>query len=358
MSTKLLRVVIVDDSPVARGVLADILERDGDIRVVGEAPDGETAAQVVAREKPDLTTIDIQMPGVGGLEGIERIMASTPVPILVVTGQPTGPNGDLVFQAVRRGALDLAGKPDLTDEAAGASLRAQVRRLASIPVVRHVAPGGRRTPTPVVGVPILKMPSPSARRRRIVGIGASAGGPKAVAAVLAALPPELPAAIAVVQHLPPGFAASFVHFLSGVTRLRVQLVAKPTDIQPGTIYVAPDEKHLVAASTSLLAPREGPAVGGHRPSVTTLLASLADVFGAGAVGVVLTGIGNDGAQGLLEMKARGGLTIAQDEATSAVYGMPRAAREAGAASQVLALSLIAPAIVRATTTPLGEAADA
>jgi two-component system chemotaxis response regulator CheB len=355
---KRLRVVVVDDSPVARSVLTDLLERENDIRVVGEAADGERALEVVRAEKPDLATIDIQMPGVGGLEAIERIMAECPVPILVVTGQPTGPGGDLVFQAVRRGALDLAEKPGGSDQE-GAALRAHVRRLAVVPVVRHVAgrlqqgtdPPRGRIATPVAGVPTVTA-GPTAthtptKRKRVVAIGASAGGPKAVAAVLAQLPADFPLCVAVVQHLPSGFAASFARFLEGVTRMRVQLVDRALDAQPGTVYVAPDNKHLVVTSAGCFVGYDGNPYGGHKPSVSVLFRSVAEVFGAAAIGVVLTGIGNDGTTGMQEMKLKGALTIAQDETTSAVYGMPKAARESGCVDRVLALPYIGPALIRA-----------
>jgi two-component system chemotaxis response regulator CheB len=331
----------VDDSFVCRAALREILEAEGDIEVVAEAADGTAALDVLAASRVDLVTMDLEMPGVGGLQVIERIMSSTPVPILVVTGRPRMDGGDWVFESLRRGALDLAEKPPGGVTKAAAALRAQVRELARVPVVRHVAPPRGPTtgpPSDPSGLRNVGVPG------RVVGIAASAGGPNAVAAVLAGLPRQFSGSVALVQHLPVGFARSFVGFLRQRTSLRIVLVDAPVAREPGTVYVAADDRHLVA-SGARFAPSDAPAVGGFRPSATTLFTSLADAFGAHAIGVVLSGMGSDGTAGLAVMRARGALTIAQDEATSRVFGMPRAAIEAGAAELSLPLSSIAATVL-------------
>ena len=352
MSSK-RRVVVVDDSPILREALRELLEAEGDIEVVAEASDGEGAPGVVEKHMPDLVTMDIEMPGAGGLTAIEQIMARCPRPILVVTGLPFGPEGTLVFEAVRRGALDVAAKPSADEPEAGNRLRTQVRRLAGLPVVRHVL-GLRPAGLPRgEAEPVLNRSrggdAEDAGPPKVVGIAASAGGPAALAAVLSRLPAGFPACVAVVQHLPPGFAEPFSQFLATNTPLRVCVVKGRTAAAPGCVLIATDSRHLVAVSRETFVASDEPPVGGHRPSATVLFQSLAKVFGNLAAGVVLSGIGDDGAAGLAEMRRQGALTIAQDEKTCAVYGMPAAAVEAKAASRVLALDLVAPALVRAVS---------
>jgi len=353
----LVRVLVVDDSEVCRTALRELLEADGDVVVVAEAATGEAAIPIVRRLRPDLVALDIEMPGLGGLATIERIMAVEPTPILVVTAKPS--TGTLVFEAVRRGALDLAAKPALWGVSeTGAELRAQVRRLAQVPVVRHLS--GRSERAERAAARAASEPAPAARPSeaavttarppaRAVGIVASAGGPAAIAAIVARLPADCSAAVAIVQHLPPGFTMPFGRYLATQTRLPIEVADARCAAKPGHIYLAPDRCHLVAKRGGTFAPEEGEPVSGHRPSGTVLLSSLADVYGADAVGVVLSGIGDDGASGLLRMRGAGALTIAQDEATSAVFGMPRAAERIGAAQLVLSVEAVAGTVARATS---------
>lgn len=349
---KPLRVVIADDSAICREALRLLFEADGDIEVVGEAAEGAAAVALIAALAPDLVTMDIQMPGLGGLGAIEQIMATTPVPILVLTGQPAPEQGGLVFEAVRRGALDVWEKPRSFDPADNAPLRAHLRRLARVSVVRHIAAAPARLalsePRPVPlrhapSSPGLASPAPRPRAPLcpLVGVASSSGGPSALAAVLARLPADFPACLAVVQHVPVGFAEPFARFLRTTTPLEVVVVSRRVEARPGCILVAPDDRHLVASADRAFVPLDAPALRGHRPSATLLFRSLAQVFGASALGVVLTGIGDDGAAGLAEMRRAGALTLAQDEASSAIWGMPRAAIEAGGAVETLPLAAIA-----------------
>ena len=330
-----LRVLVVDDSSLAREILRGILERDGDIVVVGEAADGGQAVSLVDALRPDLVTMDIHMPGVDGWEAVERIMALRPTPILVVTANTV--DDALAGQALRRGALDLVWKPTLGDEEEGRALREHVRLLARTPVVKHVralTADGRG------GVP----PANPRRAPRVVGIAGSAGGPRAIATILAALPRDFPAPIGVVQHLPPGFAAPFAKFLSSITRLEVVMVERPTVMRPGVVYLSRDDRHLLASRAGFTADGSPPERG-FRPSASLLFHSLAHGFGAAAIGVILSGIGSDGVSGLEAIVAQGGLTIAQNGESSIVYGMPKAAVNAGAAKLVLDVRAIAPALI-------------
>lgn len=336
--SRAVRVVVVDDSSIARRLIRDVLQAEGDITVVGEAADGAAALRTIASSSPDLVTVDLDMPGMDGLELIRRIMATTPLPVIVVTAKELG--SELVSKAVRRGALGLARKPA---PGKGGELRKEVRRLARVPVVRHVGSRTSSGPPPPSTAHEVRKPA----LLPLVGIAASAGGPVAVAALLRALPESLPACVAVVQHLPRNYAPHFASYLAENTRMRVVIAAGRTEPKPGVVVVAPDDAHLVVSFGGWLATSDDDRIGGHRPSATALFRSMARWVGPAGIGVVLSGIGNDGAEGLLELRTAGGLTIAQDQATSGVYGMPKAARESGAAAQVLALDQIAPAVLRA-----------
>lgn len=337
------RAVVVDDSPIARALLREWLEADGDLEVVGEAADGESAIELVTRLRPDVATIDIRMPGMSGLELVTTLMAKSPLPILVLTGAAAGDEAGLAFEAVRRGALDLLLKPSHRDDEAIRSLRARVRWLATVPVVRHLdshkpAEWGTGSAPRVVraaGEPI------------VVGIAASAGGPTALATVLGGLTADLPICVAIVQHLPRGFAPSFVSFLQTRCTLTVKLAEHHMVPRAATVVLAPDDRHLEVID-GRFALTAGPPIDGHRPSGSVLLRSLASL-GSGAIGVVLSGIGRDGADGLRAMRERSAMTIAQDAATAVVYGMPRAAVEDGAALHVLPVTEIGDAIREAVS---------
>ncbi|HET9627665.1 MAG TPA: chemotaxis protein CheB [Kofleriaceae bacterium] len=371
------RAVVVDDSAIARHLLHDWLEADGDLEVVGEAADGDQAIDVITRLRPNVATIDLRMPGMSGLDLVSYLMAKAPLPILVLTGEPTRDEAGRAFEAMRRGALDLLIKPSALDDEAIRALRARVRWLATVPVVRHIdsnrlpelpaaAPKPFATPPGIApsatgSFPVFKPPAPvpvpplgpsvvrGVTEPIVVGIAASAGGPTALANVLGSLPADLPACLAVVQHLPRGFAPSFVSFLQSRCPLTVKLGEHGMVPTASTVVLAPDDHHLEWSDGKfVLVP--GPPVEGHRPAGTVLLKSLAQL-GPQAIGVVLSGIGRDGADGLRAMRDRHALTIAQDSITSVVYGMPRAAVEEGAAQQVLPIHEIGRAITAAVVSP-------
>lgn len=329
------RIFVIDDSPMFREMLRDIVESDGEIAVVGEAATGEEALARIDALRPDLVTVDIEMPGVGGLETIAQLMTRGPVPILVLTGQPTGEGSTIAFEAIGRGALEIASKSALGKDE-GRWVRGLIKELGRVRVVRHPAP--RPAPPAWPTPPVLV---PAAQRCPIVGIAASSGGPSAIIEVLGGLPPDFPGCIALVQHLPNGFVAPFERFLAERLELTVAVVHARTPPRPGTLLLAADDRHLVLGGDGAFLASTAPPLGGHRPSATLLFESLARGAGASAVGVVLSGMGDDGAAGLLSLKRAGGETLVQDEATSAIYGMPRAAVDLGAATQVLPLGSMA-----------------
>lgn len=338
-----VRVLIVDDSPIFQAALAEVLQAHPGLRIAGFAEDGLAALEEVERLQPDVVVMDLHMPRLGGLEAISRIMATRPTPIIVMTADPRGEDVSLCFEAVARGALELIAKPRLVDgdEAVQRALQERIRLLAGVPVVYHPRRGERVTPA-----------RPGHRRdvsgRPVVGIVASAGGPAAVAAVLAQLPGDLPCGIVVVQHLWPGFARHLSSWLGQVTSLRVAVATEGAAIEAGSVWIGPEDAHVrVTAARRLTLDRDAAPVDGHRPSGTVLLSSMAQSLGDAAIGVVLSGMGRDGADGLLQVRRAGGVTIAQDAQTAVVDGMPRAAREHGAAAHVLPLDAIGPALAEA-----------
>ena len=336
---------MVDDSPICRGVLKGILEASGDIVVAGEAADGYEAVRLAKQLHPDLVTMDLDMPGVDGLQTIEILMAEAPVPILVVTGEPVGPGSDLVFEAVNRGALDLLPKPSLSNRVQSEHVRRHVRALAAVPVFQRVSAGK------IEVVPLGQADSPSATWRRFPGsapthaaprfvaLAAGSGGSRSVARVLGRLPPDFSCPIAVAQHLPAGFGEAYASFLRTNTRLKVEVVGTaPVRCEPGAVYMAIEGGHLVCEGESVVAMNDLP-LGGFRPSATALFRSVAAVHADRAIGVVLAGLGEDGSTGLSAMRDAGSLTIAEDDHARPA-DMPRAAVAAGAAERIMPVQLI------------------
>ncbi len=335
-----VRVLIVEDSEAQRELIHLVL-RDDSIEVVGEAHNGLEAVDAAIRLRPDVITMDLQMPRLGGLAAIDRIMAEAPSRIVVVCAVDDERQLDLSFRAVAAGALELIAKPrgegssgSKALEAWGRTLRESIRLMAEVPVVR-------RPRRPSASPPSLAR---LAARVTVVGVVASTGGPPAVAAILAALPKQLPVPIVVAQHIGPGFLPGFVRWLAGVTELRVVVALPGARLERGTVYLPPDRHDLLVEAGGLLAVK--PAGSVECPSGDALLASLAHVFGAQACGIVLTGMGDDGAKGVRTLVAAGGVALAQDPASCTVAGMPTQALLAGATSASLAA--IADSIVRLT----------
>ncbi len=324
-----IRALIIDDSTICRMQLRDILEDGGDIEVVGEASSGDGVLELIDRTRAKVLLVDLEMPGVAGHATIERVMANRPLPILVVTGLPAGARQAEVFESIRRGALELAAKPTRGDKAAERHLREQVKRLSSVPVVRHVA-GNLARPSVIPRLSLERL-SDVGDGPPIIGVGASAGGPMAMATMLSGLPLPCRAAIVVVQHLPVGFTKAFAEFLRGRIKAPVVVAERETRLSPGTVYVAPDDRHLQLTSATTVGPTHSESVEGHRPAVDVLFHSLARVAGGRAAAVLMSGMGCDGVSGMLAMRKAGCLTLAQSRDTCGVYGMPGAAMQRKAA---------------------------
>ena len=334
------KILIADDSAVARAVLRDIFRATTDLTVVGEAGNGQEAVDLTAQLKPDLVIMDIMMPIMDGLAAIEIIMARFPTPILVLSATMDDREVNHAFTAIRKGALDVMAKPGIQGLDPGGDFASmiieKVRTLARVRVIRRWPSNRRGT--------ALKPATPGGERG-ILAIGASTGGPKAVMRILNSLPSHFSGAVFVVQHIASGFARGFAQWLDRDSAITVRLAVDGDPYGAGTALVAPNDCHMsLDRGKVVLMP--GEPVNCCRPSIDVLFNSLAREEGSRVVGVLLTGMGKDGAAGMASIRAQGGLTIAQDERSCAVFGMPRAAIALNAVDEVLPLEAIPDAIIR------------
>jgi two-component system chemotaxis response regulator CheB len=347
-----IRVLVAEDSLTVRRRLVEVLSDDPELRVVGEAADGRQAIELCQRLRPDVVTLDMMMPVMTGVAAAEYIMAYCPTPILVVSASTN--RGELfrTYDALAAGAIDVLDKPrgDEPDGTWEARLRGTVKLVSRIKVITH--PKAKLIAASAASAASAAAYAAGARpaAARLVAIGGSTGCPAAIVEILRTLPRDFPSPILLVIHINEPFGAAFAEWLDGQSALRVRY---PRDGEPlgeglrGTVLMAPPGKHLVLRAGALRVVA-GPERHSCRPSVDVLFESLAAEAGRDTVACLLTGMGRDGAEGMAAILRAGGSTIAQDEATSAVFGMPREAILLGAAEQVLPLSQIGPAIVAAT----------
>lgn len=362
-----VRVLIVDDSALLRRLLTRFLEGREGFQVIGTAANGEEAVQKTCSLAPDVVTLDLEMPVLDGLGALRRIMRECPAPVVMLSSHTTA-GARATMQALALGAVDFVAKPSrpgqweaVVDELAEklrAAARVGVHKLAAVPRLRKAAaqPPAELLPAEPEH---LSRPVPIARRAaspvEVVVIGSSTGGPAALQAVIPTLPADLPAAVVIVQHLPVGFSQSLAEHLARRSRLPVAHAASGEEVVPGRVLVAPAgfeftfRRRGSSVTVHLNAGSSPPSPGAFRPSVDAAMLSAAEVYGERAMGVLLTGMGRDGARGMLAIKEKGGLTVAQNEATCVVFGMPRAAIELGAAQKVLPLERIGEEIIRAVT---------
>ncbi|MCO6417950.1 chemotaxis response regulator protein-glutamate methylesterase [Siccirubricoccus sp. KC 17139] len=331
-----MRIGIVNDMPPMAELLRRIVASAPEHRVAWLAATGEQAVQFCRSDPPDLVMMDLMMPGMDGVEATRRIMAETPCAILLVTGSVDA-NAPRVFEAMGHGALDAVDAPPLEGGVGGQGAAQLLRKVAAIARLM-----GNRPAAPRPGR--LRGASPT-----LVAIGASAGGPAALAVLLGGLPQGFPAAVVVVQHVDRRFAEGMAAWLNGHSAMPVLPAREGDTPRPGTVLLAASDHHLRLASDSQLGYTAEPRDYVYRPSVDVFFRSVARLWKGEAVGVLLTGMGRDGAQGLKALRARGWHTIAQDRATSAVYGMPKAAAELDAAAEILPLPNIAPRLLALVT---------
>ena len=386
-----IKVLIVEDSEVVASVLKDALESDRRVRVVGVAANGRQAVEMLPGLSPDLVTLDVWMPVMDGFETVEWIMAHQPTPILVITSSRLKEDVQISLRMLAAGALDVIEKPSMSDEGQWkkrqAELSAKVRLLSTVRVITHVR--GRATaqavskaaePTTSTGsaveiAPAFTRPTlpdkppltsrprlrplkderdfyffPAKPRYRAVALASSTGGPAALLKILQKLPPNLPSPVFVVQHISEGFTQGLLDWLQREARLKLKISRDNELPGPGEVLIAPDRRNMmVQPNLKIWTATEPDSI--LCPNADSLMYSLAEVYGPRAIGVVLTGMGNDGAMGLRAMYEAGGYTIAQNETSSLIYGMPKAAVEAGGVREVLALENISTRLIELLQQP-------
>lgn len=338
----MIRVMVVDDSAVLRQSIKFILESDAELRVVGQARNGEEAVALASQLRPDIITMDIKMPKMGGLDAIRTIMSRSPVPIVVVTSADLERDPVISSQATKLGAVSVLRRP--TSIAApnyrdfATNLVQQVRTMSEVKVIR-------RRPTPGTSLPGAGVRPPTTHpavvgKTEVIAIGSSTGGPAALHKVLADLTVDCRVPILIVQHIAFGFVEGLAGWLDGISPLQVKVAKKGEPLRPGVVYIAPDGQHMEVGFGRIRL-NESEPVRSHRPSVTTLFGSVARAYGPGSVSAILTGMGDDGAAGMRALSDAGATTIAQDEKSCVVFGMPKEAIALGAVRHVVPLEKIA-----------------
>lgn len=347
MPDRPIRVLVVEDSAVTREYLAYTLEQDPALSVVGSARNGREALDQVERLAPDVVLMDIHMPEVDGYEGTRLIMEHCPTPIVMASASLRNDETAMTFEALRAGALAVVDKPTgpghPAQEETARRLVETVRLMSEVKVIRRRPPpapeavaGGARAegpPTP--------LPPGRDRQIRLVAIGASTGGPPVLGDLVGALPRDLAVPVLIVQHIAPGFMAGLADWLGRLVHLAVKLGEHGEAARPGTVYLAPDGAQMAIGRDGRLTLEPGLPANGFCPSVNHLFESVALSYGSAALGILLTGMGRDGAMGLRQIREAGGITVAQDEESSVVFGMPGAAVALGAAAYVLPPARIA-----------------
>jgi len=392
VATEKIKVLIADDSPVVREIIKDMIADVSDLEVVGEAKHGREAVTLAESMKPDIITMDVMMPVMNGLEAVEEIMAYSPTPILVFSSVLDNKEMDVAFNAIARGALDVMEKPKVSEgesyDRIQTELLDKLRMLSKIHVIPHLRgkrkkarrefesqvavehEQERNTPAPIPRKTQIKedvadkiaieqeateeftesapveAPKRSRVKKKLVAVGASTGGPKALVQIFRNMPKDFPLPVLTVQHIAPSFARGLVNWLNRESPMRVVLAEDKIQAKPGTVHIAPSGTHLIL-QRGLIRLSDTPPVNSCRPSVDVLFFSVAESIGEFSLGVLLTGMGRDGAEGLKAIKNSRGRTLVQDEKTSVIFGMPKAALDIGAADEVVELGEIPRAIARA-----------
>lgn len=350
----MIRILIVEDSNVVALLLRALLEQEPDMEIVGHARNGREAVSMTHDLKPDLITMDIRMPMMDGFEATRMIMSTMPTPIVVVSSSVDNEELRTTFRAIEEGALAVIEKPRGAGHPAFEQIRCKlvntVRAMAEVKLVRRHSRRSAKKPADISG----SAASPQPRDFELVALGSSTGGPQALQTLLASLPLDFALPIVVVQHISPGFVSGMARWLGSLTLLDVRLVEDGESLQPGKVYLAPDDRHLLVTrcGRNLCARLSGdPPLHMFRPSATTFMESVARVCGDKAVGGLLSGMGADGAQGLLEMRRAGGYTFVQSPESCVVAGMPGSAISLDAVQDVVSLEHMAPHLLRLTGKP-------
>ena len=344
----MIKALIAEDSPVVREYLKYILESDPDLQVIGMANDGHKAVEMVSRTKPDVVVMDINMPIMNGFQATRRIMETSPVPIVLVSASYDTKEAATTFQAIEAGALTVMEKPvgteDPNHEQSAKELIQTVKLMSEVKVVTRRPHFLRKEAVPVA--PLQPKPQPKPAKVKLVAIGASTGGTLVLQTILLRLPRDFPVPVVIVQHIADGFIQGLAEWLYQTTGFPVHIATHGESLLPGHAYLAPDNFHMEVNSIKQISLSKAEKENGLRPSVSYLFRSNANAFDKNAIGVLLTGMGADGAKELRLKKDKGAVTIAQDEKTSLVFGMPARAIEMGAAQYVLPSDKIAEALIK------------
>nr|WP_136250889.1 chemotaxis response regulator protein-glutamate methylesterase [Ningiella ruwaisensis] len=337
-----IRVLVVDDSALIRSVLSEIIRQAPELELVGAAPDAFVAKEMVISLKPDVITLDIEMPKVDGLTFLDRLMKARPTPVLMISTL-TEQGADATIRSLELGAIDFIAKPKLNVAKGISDYQQEI--VQKIKIAAASRPRARTaTSATTKAIPISYKGT-----EIIVGIGASTGGTEAIRQVLESLSPAFPATV-ITQHMPPSFTRSFAQRLNSLCKMNVHEARDGERLLPGNAYIAPGDKHLKVVKSGAdyrIKLDDGALVSGHKPAVDVMFESLAQTVGTNVVATVLTGMGKDGAKGLLALKEAGAITMAQDEASCVVYGMPKAAVDIGATEHVIPLQKISMALTKA-----------
>ncbi len=342
-----VRILIVDDSLLMRDLLTQLIRRDKGLNVIGTASDGEEALTLVAKLKPDLITMDLNMPKLDGRETTRQIMARYPTPILIISSSLDHASRHSIFDLMSCGALDVLNKAgfalDGNLDEAGEDLIRRIKFLSRIKV-------NRRTLSDTDKKINAKTPSEKYAGQTssfdLVAIAASTGGPNALRILLGSFPKDFPCSLMIVQHIAKGFSESLVKWLQEECRLPVLLAKDGMEIRPSTVYIAPHDLHMQVMPGGRISLVDGTPFEGNKPSGNALFQSVAEVYGRRAVGVILTGMGTDGAEGLKKIKSASGIVIAQDEKTSVIFGMPKAAIDFKIVDAILPIEEIGTYLIR------------
>jgi len=349
-----IKVIVVDDSALVRSLLTEIINRQPDMVCIGAANDPLIAREMIRELNPDVITLDVEMPRMDGLDFLSRLMRLRPMPVVMISTL-TERGAEVTMKALELGAVDFVAKPRIgvADGLQGLAepIVEKIRIAAKAHVRRHaqapVAPVGGSPAAPVASAPAATTPLGRLSTEKLVAIGASTGGTEAIKEILVRMPADAPG-IVITQHMPPGFTTSFAARLNGLCRITVKEASHGERILPGHAYIAPGGKQFRidrSGANYVAVVEDGEPVNRHKPSVEVLFKSVAKVVGRNAFGVMLTGMGNDGAKAMREMKDQGSYNYVQDEASCIVFGMPREAIAMGAADEVLPLDQIGPALI-------------
>jgi two-component system chemotaxis response regulator CheB len=350
---KKLKVLIVDDSAVVRQVLAEIIAADPELEVMATAADPFIAAERMKTAVPDVITLDVEMPRMDGISFLQKIMQQHPIPV-VICSSLTGQGSETALKALEAGAVEIIEKPRLDSrrflEESSLRICDAIKAAGQVRVKKIAGPRREIEPklTADAVIPKAKTLSLGTTTDKVVVVGASTGGTEALRVFLEALPADSPG-IVIVQHMPEHFTSAFARRLDGLCRISVKEAKNNDPVLPGRALIAPGNSHILlkrSGARYFVEIKHGPLVCRHRPSVDVLFRSAARYAGKNAVGVIMTGMGDDGAKGMLELKESGAKTIAQDEASSVVFGMPCEAIKLGGVDQVLSLRAIAPEVIR------------